>query len=477
MPSLPRKLTLGVALALCLPPLHAQQEVTLYVDTKTRQIFDGPGDNRVLLGTYQMTGKQTADKASTPIASAEPDKKPAAAASSAPANSLDIRGYVQARYSSILSGDKGIDLWTDRSLGDRNSSANDSFLIRRGRLVFSGNRGDHLAFYVQPDFASAAGTTGNVVQLRDAYADLFVDKQRVHRFRVGQSKVPYGFENLQSSQNRLTLDRADSMNSAVRDERDTGVFYYYTPTIVQKRFKDISDAGLKHSGNYGMFGIGAYSGQGANQRDTNDTLHTVARFTLPLQTRSGQFYEFGVQGYTGRFVPRTGTFSDGTTRNLQGAVVNADDARRGLKDERIGLTAVMYPQPFGLQAEWNWGKTPGLKLAESLNATTRAIRETSLNGGYLQAMYKHDLAKDSALIPFIKWQYFDGASKAENNSPMNRVNDIEAGIEWQINKAIELSGVYHRMNRTDLVSDNQAGETDFGQFDSDALRLQLQFNF
>lgn len=472
MQSLPQKLTLSIAFALFTQAAYAQPSVTLYVDTKTRQIFDGPGENRVLLGTYQ-----TADKASATVAALPSDKKPAAPSASSSVNSLDIRGYVQARYSTILSGDKGIDLWSDRSLGDRNSSANDSFLIRRGRLVFSGNRGDHLAFYVQPDFASSAGTTGNVLQLRDAYADLFVDKSRVHRFRVGQSKVPYGFENLQSSQNRLALDRADAMNSAVRDERDTGIFYYYTPTTVQKLFKDISDAGLKHSGNYGMFGIGAYSGQGANQRDTNDTLHTVARFTVPMQTRSGQFYEFGVQGYTGRFVPRTGTFSDGTTRNLQGAVADSDDARRGMKDERIGVSAVMYPQPFGLQAEWNWGKSPGLQIDEQINSTTRAIRETNLNGGYLQAMFKHDLTKDSALIPFVKWQYYDGASKAENNAPMNKVNDIEAGIEWQINKAIELSGVYHRMKRTDLVSDNQAGEKDFGQFDSDALRVQLQVNF
>jgi phosphate-selective porin len=32
------------------------------------------------------------------------------------------------------------------------------------------------------------------------------------RLRVGQSKVPFGFENLQSSQNRLTLDRNDALN-------------------------------------------------------------------------------------------------------------------------------------------------------------------------------------------------------------------------------------------------------------------------
>lgn len=91
-----------------------------------------------------------------------------------------------------------------------------------------------------------------------------LDKDNVYRFRVGQSKVPFGFENMQSSQSRLPLDRHDGMNSAVSNERDLGVFFYWTPKKVQEHFKYISKNNLKHSGDYGMFGIGAYNGQTAN---------------------------------------------------------------------------------------------------------------------------------------------------------------------------------------------------------------------
>jgi hypothetical protein len=49
---------------------------------------------------------------------------------------------------------------------------------------------------------------------------LSFDAKKEYRVRIGQSKVPYGFENLQSSQNRLTLDRNDALNSAVVNERD-----------------------------------------------------------------------------------------------------------------------------------------------------------------------------------------------------------------------------------------------------------------
>jgi hypothetical protein len=42
----------------------------------------------------------------------------------------------------------------------------------------------------------------------------FDAKKRIS-VRVGYSKVLFGFENMQSSQNRLTLDRNDALNSAV----------------------------------------------------------------------------------------------------------------------------------------------------------------------------------------------------------------------------------------------------------------------
>jgi phosphate-selective porin len=459
-------------------------ELELYVDSKTKQIFSEPREGRVKLGVFKPV-----DAASTPPTTtadtavvkqeilAEVDRKIQSSAKSA-GSGFRLRGYVQGRYTVPVSGDKGINLWTDRSVGDSNSLGEpaDNFLIRRGRLVFSGDVGERFSYYIQPDFASSAGTTGNVLQLRDAYGDISLDKEKVHRFRVGQSKVPYGFENLQSSQNRLALDRADAMNSAVRDERDTGVFYYYTPVDVQQMFSDISKAGLKHSGNYGMFAFGLYNGQGSNQRDTNDGLHAVSRFTYPLKTGSGQFYEFGIQGYSGKFVPRTGTFRNAANVNAmagQGIANPTSDPRLrdGFDDQRVGISAIMYPQPFGLQAEWNWGKSPGL------DTTTRMIDETNINGGYLQAMYMHKTAENGNLIPFVRWQYFDGANKAETNSPVNNVRDWEIGVEWQMNKEVELTAVYHMMDRNNLVTGNRAGREDYANFTSDALRLQVQYNF
>lgn len=411
-------------------------------------------------------------------------------------NNVNIRGYVQNRVTTMTSGDEGVVLWPDPSVGD-DRSGNDrgqNFRIRRARIIFFGDVGERLSYYIQPDFASSAGSgqSNNVAQLRDAYGDIYITKDRVHRIRVGQSKVPFGYENMQSSSNRLALDRVDALNSAVRDERDTGAFYYYTPTDVQALFKEIDSLGLKHSGNYGMFGAGMYMGQGANQNDQNDNYHTVARFTYPWKTESGQIFEAGIQAYAGRYVRSAGTFRAANAAGVFGTTAASpvvdSKYRNGFDDERVAVSFRMYPQPWGLEGEWNWGTSPGLDTdAGPLDVNGRRrgeIKNRSLHGGYIQGSY---FAKDvrvfdtniGTLIPFVKWQYYDGYNKAETNAPKNNVNDWEMGVEWQIAPEVELAAIYHRMKRTNMTTSGEFNDLNgsYGTFNAEALRVQLQYNF
>lgn len=485
MPRLPtcHRALLALALLLSRPALPADADLQLYLDTTTRQLYAEPGPGRVSLGTFRPVAGETAAPATAstiPAVAAletrvdQQDEKlatlTAAQSKSGWTQNMQIRGYLQNRYTEMLGGDEGINLWADRSVGDQNSlaDADKNYLIRRARVIIQGDIGKRLSFYIQPDLASSAGTTGQVAQLRDAYGDFYLTEDRVHRLRVGQSKVPFGFENMQSSSNRLALDRADSLNSAVRDERDLGVFYYYTPVAIQALFAEINTAGLKHSGNYGMFGLGLYNGQGANRADRNDNQHVVTRLTYPWKLASGQYLEAGVQAYTGEYAPTLGAYRSAGNQTRTPTVAAADEF--GLKDQRVGVSFMLYPQPFGLQGEWNWGTTPGLDLASN------SIVEQSLDGGYLQAMYMAKTALGTVL-PFVRWQYFDGANKAETNAPVNHVNDLEIGVEWQIAREVELAAVFHRMRRNNLVTGNRAGRPDYAEFEADALRLQLQFNY
>lgn len=359
---------------------------------------------------------------------------------------IDMRGYVQLREGMTMNGDDDIKLWNDRSVGD-----DAGLVIRRARLIFSGNVSDNLYIYVQPDLASSAGDTGSVAQLRDFYGDIAFDSKKEYRLRVGLSKIPYSFENLQSSQNRLSLDRNDALNSCCRDERDFGAFFYWAPAEKRAMFSDLVKSGLKGSGDYGVIALGAYNGQGANRPERNNNMHMVARFTWPFKTESGQFYEYGVQAISGRFA----TTTSGNTKS-----------DRDYTDQRVAFHAVMYPQPWGLQAEWQWGEGP------ELNPTANRIEKQSLNGGYIQAMYREeDFRGYGAVTPFIKYQNYNGGMKFQTNSPFTHVNDWEFGVEWQPEKAIELTVVYQMYNRNDVT------RAPYKRFDSDVLRMQLQYNF
>ena len=502
-------------MALCGLGYGQAHALELYVDTKTKQLFAEPGNGRVRLGTFEQVqeagqepkasrrGKRSIeaieanmDKKSVELKELEAsidkkkddmkaiERKVEQVAARTPRGSSDpvkpsswfdkinIRGYTQFRYTQPLSNRYEL-----ASPGDRSISENQDFLIRRARLIIFGDITDHLSIYLQPDFASglnlgggATTSTGNFAQLRDWYADIFFDKQKEFRIRAGQSKIPYGFEILQSSQNRLAFDRADAVNTAARDERDVGLFFYWAPSEIRETFKYLVKSGLKGSGDYGVVGFGAYNGQGANRFELNDQVHLIGRFSYPYKFSNGQIFEGGVSGYSGRFLPGTGTgFSQNLRNNSRpfNATTNPIiaptlDNYKGLQDERIGLHAVLYPQPFGLQAEWNWGVTP------QISNNYKTITSASLNGGYVQAMYKFDHFYGT-WIPYAKWQYYRGAEKFANNAPYVRLNEVEAGIEWQPLPELELTMAYSNMNRTNVANLYQAN--------GNLLRMQLQWNY
>ena len=384
---------------------------------------------------------------------------------------LSIRGYTQVRINDVVQENDGSA--PAQYVGDASIGNDQSFIIRRARIIFSGDVNDHVYVYLQPDFASNIPNSPDVnqfCQIRDFYADLYVCPDKVHRFRVGQSKVPYGWENMQSSSNRLPLDRADAMNTEVRNERDLGVFYYYTPEYAQDLFKYVLDNNLKGSGNYGVFGFGVYNGQGGSLRDQNDHLHIVSRLALPYQFENGQIIETGVQGILGQYTvlgspinppgpPPLGTPTGTATTGGAG----------GWADERVGWTFVMYPQPFGFQAEWTVGRGP------ELNAAQTALEEHYLSGGYAMVLYKQETDCYGTFFPFARWSNYKGGYKSERNSPFANISEWEVGNEWQINKNAELTLSYLLTDRTNTTA--RTTGTSYGQFEGQVIRCQLQFNY
>ena len=357
---------------------------------------------------------------------------------------IQLRGYAQLRYNRLFETNPNLQCeQCDRSWGE-----NGGFFFRRIRMIFYGQIHEKVYFYIQPDFASGGG---NFAQIRDAYFDLGLDQKQEFRLRIGQSKVPFGFENLQSSQNRIPLDRHDGLNSAVANERDIGVMFYYAPTKIRKRFSELVSSGLKGSGDYGVFGLGLYNGQTANQPDKNNSLHVVSRVTYPFELASGQIIETSFQGYTGKFV---------INRNPQ-----TDFDQTEFEEFRYGPSFILYPQPFGIQAEFNWGRGP------EYDPETNTVQDAPLEGGYVLASYFLKKGND-IFIPFTRYHYYKGGKKHELDATKHRVKELEIGVEWQPHRNFELVAMYTISDRTFENSLNPENRQK-----GSLLRLQAQINF
>lgn len=467
----------------------AAQTIDLYVDSKTGQVFTQPGPGRDKLGTFQRVDRPAEGAVAAPVppspapveAEAKPpqaEPTPKVAAVKPPPHEegdkdivaavgrvlagkwyerLSIRGYTQFRYNALFHNE-GAGEWfvpTDRSVSDNNT-----FIIRRGRLILSGDATDRLYVYVQPELNAAPSSGDFSVQLRDLYSDIALDKEKEFRVRVGQSKVPFGWVNLQSSQNRIPLERPDAINSAAENERDIGGFFYWAPQEIRQRFRDLVRSGLKGSGDYGVVGLGIYSGQGPNKLDFNNSVHGVARLSYPFELPNGQFVEPGIQGYLGRFVVNTSAIT------VNGASVTPATLNDGLPDRRVGFSAIVYPQPVGFETEWNFGEGPELNHAQT------AISSKSLYGGYVQATYKLDVDY-GVFFPVARWQYYKGGRKFATNAPRDRVNEWDFGVEWQPIPEIELAAIYaYTPFRTNTKN------APYDEFtDASRLGLQLQWNY
>jgi phosphate-selective porin len=367
--------------------------------------------------------------------------------------SIQIRGYMQVRYNRLLETNEKLKCdQCDRSIGE-----NGGFFVRRMRIIFSGNVNKRVYFYVQPDFASSASSTSlHFGQIRDMYVDVAFDDKKEYRLRIGQSKVPYGFENMQSSQNRLPLDRNDAINSAVSNERDLGVFFYYAPDKVRQLYASLVADGLKGSGDYGTFAFGAYNGQTANKPEANNNLHVVSRLTYPIKLKNGQIIEPGIQAYTGKYT---------LTSDLRTANLKSTKSDFTFNDQRIAGTFVMYSKPFGILAEYNVGTGP------EFNPVTKQVEQQKLKGGFATLSYLYK-SKHQSFQPFFRYMKYSGGKKHEVDARSYDVEDYEIGVEWTPNKNFELVTNYTISDRRfeDLAKpvNHQKGNL---------LRIQAQLNF
>ncbi|WP_233254015.1 porin [Hymenobacter sedentarius] len=203
-----------------------------------------------------------------------------------------------------------------------------------------------------------------------------------------------------------------------------------------------------------MVGFGVFNGQTANRPELNNQQHVVARVTYPVALGK-HIIEPGLQAYSGNYVMPSDLLSAGVKTS----------ADRSYRDQRVAATVVLYPQPFGVQAEYNIGRGP------EFNPHTNTIETKSLTGGYVLLNYRLRYGHQQ-LYPFLRAQYYDGGKKHERDARSYTVREAELGLEWQPMSSFELVTMYTLSSRR---------YEDFQKPDNKQrgglLRLQAQINF
>jgi hypothetical protein len=362
---------------------------------------------------------------------------------------LSIRGYAQFRYNRLLETNEQLKCPTcDRSIGDRGG-----FFLRRARIAITAKVNDRVSVSIQPDFATEVGGRENTLVLRHYYADVYLDSAKTFRARIGQSEVPTGFEALQSSSRRAPFDRADAMESSAPGEQDLGIFFFWTPPVAKQRFRDLASAQFKGTGDYGTLSLGVYNGQGGNRAEMNNTPHVIARLAYPFHI-GGRYLEATAYAYTGTYTIAPAQRSAG---------VGGDD---DFNDHRVGGSLVLFPQPFGAQAEWTTGRGP------EYDAATNSILDQPLSGGYGLVSYAWGGHGARRVVAYARAQYFHGAFKTDVDARSSVVHEYEPGVEWNVIDGLELTAAYAISDR--LYSDGASPDNhQKGRF----VRLQAQFSF
>jgi phosphate-selective porin O/P len=327
---------------------------------------------------------------------------------------IRVSGYIQNRYALLDNP------MMDIPLGDRVATTDpNTFYIRRIRMVFQGQISDRLSFYFQPAFEGGQVQNLANTEIVDAFADFYITKDKEHRIRFGQHRVPNAFDTYRSSSNRQELDRHESIQSGAPGERDLGLAYYWSPKISQIRYAQLA---TYHNGpgDYGDFGIMVYNGQGRNRPELNYDKHVGLRLAHPFELPNGRLLEAGMFAYKGQYVVVPGSVS-----RCPVALHRHDGVATGcqVRDERLTWYFWTPPQPWGLLMEYTLGRGPQ-RDPEGF------IRETHLYGGYVQPYYTYQYSDVGMLTGYVRWGEYYGGIKTINGVD-GRSRTVNVGLVWE----------------------------------------------
>ncbi len=300
-------------------------------------------------------------------------------------------GYVQSQYS------------VDRAI-----SPGQDFRVRRARLKLDAAVSDLSALTLQLDAARE-------VELKDAYVDLG-RRSDPWRFRMGQAKVPFSYEVLESSGNRLEPERTALMGALFPGERDVGAFLH----LKSLSGRDSPPVTLD---------LAVFSGNGPSKADNNDEKDVAVRLRTPVGSRPPDPTTEADSVYVGYLRGRHTSAGQTTDRDYLGG----------------GISKVLGP--VWLRAEAIGGKHRGREVF----------------GWYARAAYR---IPDHPGTVFARYERFD----EDRNTDGTDFRNLTVGYEQQLDSKTRVV-VAHEFRRPG-PSYSRADKT---EGDLTTLRVQVKY--
>ncbi len=219
------------------------------------------------------------------------------------------------------------------------------FQVRRARFNIRGPVTDLWSYRIefQLDAREVGRGPTSKTQLRTLYADYKTDESAL---RIGQAKVPWGYELLEAVPNLWSGERALFMDVLFPHQRDIGVQWAYEASPRSPRLD-----------------VGIFNGTGINSNDDNDRKNLMARVDFPVPNGS-----VALSGYIGE----------------RGEGEEATDQDR-----------------YGLSARFKWaGGTEFMG-----EAVTGRDRGADVGGWYAQV--GHPISRKDPNLLFVKYDQYD----------------------------------------------------------------------
>lgn len=381
---------------------------------------------------------------------------------------LKVSGYIQGQWQ--WAEQPGVAAFGDG--GSFNSSTNNRFMIRRGRVKFTYTQGIMQAV-IQPDF------TEKGVGIKDVYLNV-TSKSKVIGGQVGLFDRPFGYEISYSSSLRESPERSRVFLSLFPGERDMGAM-----AILRGKSGWLSNFTL----NAGLFNGNGVGAETDSQKDFIGRLAYLKKYNSAQFGLAFSYYNGGVLSATDKRYK----FEDGVGFVSKSVTAGDYVSRR----QYFGGSA-QYLQQWGagttnLRAEVVGGRQPGIKGSNAMPGGNSFANSKPTDDIYLRdfigyyAILVQDIGRSKHSV-VLKYDYYDPNTQVKGNEIGKLAGTGAADIAYSTfgvgylfrwNQSIRLMAYYDMVYNE--KSDNLASTNPLANYASHikqnvfTMRVQVKF--